>query len=54
MRRKDGTNGALLVTVAVQVPEKLNGTAREALESFRDATAGEDPREDLLRRAKQT
>jgi molecular chaperone DnaJ len=54
VRRKDGTNGALLVTVAVQVPQKLNGTAREALESFRDATAGEDPREDLLRRAKQT
>jgi molecular chaperone DnaJ len=53
-RRKDGTNGALLVTVSVQVPEKLNGTAREALESFRDATAGEDPREDLLRRARQT
>ena len=52
-RRKDGTNGALLVTVSVQVPEKLNGTAREALESFRDATAGEDPREDLLRRARQ-
>jgi molecular chaperone DnaJ len=53
VRRKDGTNGALLVTVSVQVPEKLNGTAREALESFRDATAGEDPREDLLRRARQ-
>jgi molecular chaperone DnaJ len=53
VRRKDGTNGALLATVAVQVPQKLNGTAREALESFRDATAGEDPREDLLRRARQ-
>jgi molecular chaperone DnaJ len=54
VRRKDGTNGALLVTVSVQVPKKLNGSAREALESFRDATAGEDPREDLLRRARQT
>jgi len=54
VRRKDGTNGALLVTVSVQVPEKLNGTAKEALEWFRDATAGEDPREDLLRRARQT
>jgi molecular chaperone DnaJ len=53
-RRKDGTNGALLVTVAVQVPQKLNSTARQSLESFRDATAGEDPRDDLLRRAKQT
>src|SRR5499433_1199239 len=48
-RRKDGTNGDLLVTVAVQVPQNLKGTARQALESFRDATAGEDPREDLLR-----
>ena len=53
-RRKDGTNGALLVTVAVQVPQKLNGAAREALEEFRNATAGEDPRDDLLRRARQT
>jgi molecular chaperone DnaJ len=53
-RRKDGTNGALLVTVAVQVPQKLSGTARQALEGFRDATAGEDPRDDLLRRARQT
>jgi molecular chaperone DnaJ len=54
VRRKDGTNGALLVTVAVQVPQKLNGAAKEALETFRDATAGEDPRDDLLRRARQT
>ena len=53
-RRKDGTNGDLLVTVIVQVPQNLNGGARQALESFRDATAGEDPREDLLRRARQT
>ena len=53
-RRKDGTNGDLLVTVNVQVPQNLNGAARQALESFRDATAGEDPREDLLRRARQT
>jgi molecular chaperone DnaJ len=53
-RRKDGTNGDLLATVAVQVPQNLNGAARQALESFRDATAGEDPRDDLLRRARQT
>jgi molecular chaperone DnaJ len=53
-RRKDGTNGALLVSVAVQVPQKLSGAARQALEGFRDATAGEDPRDDLLRRARQT
>jgi molecular chaperone DnaJ len=53
VRRPDGTNGDLLVTVAVQVPDTLNPAAREALGSFREATAGEDPREDLLRRARQ-
>ena len=53
VRRPDGTNGDLLVTVSVQVPQKLTGPAREALYSFRDATAGEDPREELLQRAKQ-
>ena len=53
VRRPDGTNGDLLVTVSVQVPQKLTGPAREALHSFRDATAGEDPREELLQRAKQ-
>jgi molecular chaperone DnaJ len=53
VRGKDGTNGDLLVTVSVQVPQKLSSPAREALDNFREATAGEDPREDLLRRAKQ-
>ena len=53
VRRTDGTNGDLLVTVEVEVPQKLTGPAREALESFRDATAGDDPRDDLLQRAKQ-
>jgi molecular chaperone DnaJ len=53
-RRPDGTNGDLLVTVAVQVPQNLNSAGKEALEAFHEATAGEDPREDLLRRARQT
>jgi molecular chaperone DnaJ len=53
-RRPDGTHGDLLVTVAVQVPQKLNSAGKEALESFREATAGEDPREELLRQARQT
>ena len=52
VRRPDGTNGDLLVTVQVQVPQQLNGKARQTLESFREATAGEDPRDDLLQRAK--
>jgi molecular chaperone DnaJ len=51
VRRKDGTMGDLLVTVNVQVPAGLNDKARAALEQFRDATAGGDPRADLLRDA---
>lgn len=51
-RRSDGLNGDLLVTVEVVVPPKLNNKAREALESFREATAGEDPRTELLQRAR--
>jgi molecular chaperone DnaJ len=52
VRRADGTNGDLLVTVQVQVPQQMNAQARQALESFREATAGEDPRDALLQRAK--
>jgi len=51
VRRKDGTTGDLLVTVNVQVPKDLDGNARDALETFRDATAGPDPRAELLRDA---
>ena len=51
-RRSDGLNGDLLVTVDVVVPPKLNNKAREALESFREATAGDDPRAELLQRAR--
>jgi len=51
VRRKDGTTGDLLVTVDVQVPTDLNAKAKSALEEFRDATAGSDPRGDLLRQA---
>ncbi len=53
VRRPDGTNGDLLVTVQVTVPEHLTGQAREALETFREATAGEDLRDELLQRARQ-
>ncbi len=53
VRRKDGTNGNLLVTVEVMVPKDLNGKARSAIEDLREATAGQDPREELLERAKE-
>ena len=46
--RKDGTRGDLLVTVQVAVPAKLSADARKAVEAFRDATNGEDPRAGLL------
>lgn len=50
--RKDGTKGDLLVTVQVTVPQKLNDKARAALEEFRDATEGPDPREELIKQAR--
>lgn len=50
--RKDGTRGDLLVTVEVSVPKDLSGKARDALEAYREATAGEDPRAELFEAAK--
>jgi molecular chaperone DnaJ len=51
VRRRDGTTGDLLVTISVQVPADLTDKARSALETYRDATAGPDPRTELLRQA---
>jgi molecular chaperone DnaJ len=53
VRRKDGTLGALLATVEVTVPQELNSKARSALEDLRIATSGPDPRDELLRKARQ-
>src|SRR3984893_13487843 len=53
VRRKDGTTGNMLVTVEVTVPKDLNSKARSAIEELREATAGQDPREELLERAKE-
>jgi molecular chaperone DnaJ len=53
VRRKDGTTGNMLATVEVMVPKDLNSKARSAIEELREATAGQDPREDLLERAKE-
>jgi len=52
VRRKDGTNGDLLVTVQIAVPARLSSDARDALKSYADATAGQDPRAELMDRAK--
>jgi molecular chaperone DnaJ len=50
--RKDGTRGDLLVTVEVAVPPAVDGAALQALQSYRDATAGGDPRAELFKAAK--
>ncbi len=46
--RRDGGHGDLLVTVEVAVPQRVDGAAREALESYRAATGGDDPRAGLF------
>ncbi|TQS25691.1 molecular chaperone DnaJ [Microbispora sp. KK1-11] len=50
--RKDGTKGDLLVTVQVTVPQNLDDKARAALEEFRNATEGQDLREELIKQAR--
>ncbi|WP_327296279.1 MULTISPECIES: molecular chaperone DnaJ [unclassified Streptomyces] len=50
--RKDGTRGDLLVTVEVAVPADLSDKARESLETYREATAGHDPRAELFQAVK--
>jgi molecular chaperone DnaJ len=53
VRRKDGTLGDLRATLEVTVPQDLSSKAKSALEDLRIATASSDPREELLRRARQ-
>ncbi|GAA2377997.1 molecular chaperone DnaJ [Nonomuraea africana] len=50
--RKDGTKGDLLATIEVLVPQQLDDKSRELLTEFRTATASEDPRADLIQRAR--
>ncbi len=52
VRRQDGTQGDMLVKVDVQVPTELTDDARNALEKFREATTGADPRDELLRKGR--
>lgn len=49
-----GTNGVgdLLVSVEVQVPQRISAKAQEALQEFADETAGEDVRAEFKARAK--
>jgi molecular chaperone DnaJ len=47
---RHGRSGDLLVTLQVVVPSKLDRAAKDALQAYAQATAGEDPRADLLTR----
>ena len=50
---KKGINvGDLLVTIEVQVPERIDGKAKKALEEFAVATKGEDLRSEFMQRAR--
>lgn len=53
VRRKDGSHGDLLVSVLVSVPQKLEGAAKDAVEAYANATAGDDPRSGLFAQARQ-
>ncbi|MCX6396769.1 MAG: molecular chaperone DnaJ [Propionibacteriales bacterium] len=48
---KADARGDLLVTVEVQVPTELDDATRAAVEAYRDATAGTDPRAHLAERS---
>jgi molecular chaperone DnaJ len=47
-------SGDLLVKVEVVVPQRLSDDARDAVEAFQKATADQNPRSDLMARAKES
>ena len=49
---KGSTTGDLLVTVEVQVPQRVDGKALDALKKFAEETASEDVRTDFTNKAK--
>ena len=53
IKRKDGKQGDVLVTVEVAVPQKLTDEARKALETYAGLTEDHDPRRDLMTLAGQ-
>lgn len=50
---RHGRTGDLLVTLQVAVPAKLDRSAKEALEAYAQATAGENPRAELFARTQR-
>ena len=50
---KKGVNaGDLMVSIEVQVPQRIDGKAKKALEDFDEATRGENPRLDFYTKAR--
>jgi len=49
---KGSTTGDLLVTVEVQVPQRVDGKALDALKKFAEETASQDVRSDFVNKAK--
>ena len=50
---KNGANaGDLLITIDVQVPQRIDGAAKKALEDFAKATMNENPRTELSEKAR--
>jgi molecular chaperone DnaJ len=49
---KGSTTGDLLVTIQVQVPQRVNEKAEQALKLFAEATSEEDVRSDFVKKAK--
>lgn len=49
---KGSVTGDLLVTVEVQVPQRVDGKALEALQKFAEETANQDVRSDFINKAK--
>jgi molecular chaperone DnaJ len=49
IRKRDGVQGDLLVTLRVAVPSRLDSTEKEALESFAEASAKHDPRPEITK-----
>jgi molecular chaperone DnaJ len=50
--KKGSTVGDLMVTIDVQVPQRVDGKAKKALEEFAAATGDYNPRAELAQRAK--
>ena len=48
VQKRTGSAGNLLVTVTVAIPQRLDDTARKALQDYAEATEAFDPRADLL------